>query len=370
MYNYSIDYVKNIGLKKGLCLLSTEYKNLNSKLIWKDKDGYLYYASFNQIKDRCPYKFAQGNIFKYENMDKYCELNNLPYHYVTGNNKNSESKLVWIDNDGYLYTSTFENIRNGRTLARFDKNNPYTILNIQLFIELNNRTDVLISDEYSSSGNKNKEDKLHFKCQNGHDFYCDWNHYQSGRGCRKCKTKFINDDEYQQFITGYYGDEYTLLSKYTKSYEYVTVRHNKCGRVYDVEAESFSQGHGCSVCNQCRGENHPKWNPNITDEEREKRRSVNSAEYTKWRKSVFERDGYRCIICNARSSYKHDIIAHHLNSWDKHINERYDLQNGITLCDYHHEDFHSLYGYGNNTKEQFIEYYNDYEDTEVNNQIA
>lgn len=35
---------------------------------------------------------------------------------------------------------------------------------------------------------------------------------------------------------------------------------------------------------------------------------------------------------------------------------RYDIENGITLCDVCHKGFHKKHGYGRNTKEQFREY--------------
>ncbi|MDP2683518.1 MAG: hypothetical protein Q8P20_00525 [bacterium] len=38
------------------------------------------------------------------------------------------------------------------------------------------------------------------------------------------------------------------------------------------------------------------------------------------------------------------------------IDQRFDLNNGITLCQLHHEYFHRVYGSGRNTKYQFEEF--------------
>lgn len=72
-----------------------------------------------------------------------------------------------------------------------------------------------------------------------------------------------------------------------------------------------------------------------------------------WAKRVKVRDNYICQLC-----YKYGIPlhAHHLNSWNTFVNQRYELYNGITLCTKHHELFHHIYGKGNNTKFQFLQF--------------
>jgi hypothetical protein len=52
-------------------------------------------------------------------------------------------------------------------------------------------------------------------------------------------------------------------------------------------------------------------------------------EYKKWRKSIFERDGYRCQVCERVGNY---LEAHHIKSWAKHKELRYKIENGVTLC--------------------------------------
>lgn len=71
--------------------------------------------------------------------------------------------------------------------------------------------------------------------------------------------------------------------------------------------------------------------------------------------SVLERDNYTCKICNRKSI---ELQVHHLNGYNWDIENRYNINNGITLCKECHKDFHKQYGRGNNTKEQFIEYAN------------
>lgn len=98
---------------------------------------------------------------------------------------------------------------------------------------------------------------------------------------------------------------------------------------------------------------HPRYNENISDEERIDRRILK--ENVLWRNEVMKRDKYTCQVCK---QYGGKLEAHHLNSyhWDKE--HRLDLNNGITLCQRCHKDFHKKYTKHNNTKEQFIEYVN------------
>ena len=62
-----------------------------------------------------------------------------------------------------------------------------------------------------------------------------------------------------------------------------------------------------------------------------------STEYIKWRTAIFERDSYTCQKCGIKGS-KVYITAHHIKSWAKYPKLRFDIDNGLTLC----EDCHSM----------------------------
>jgi HNH endonuclease len=78
-----------------------------------------------------------------------------------------------------------------------------------------------------------------------------------------------------------------------------------------------------------------------------------SADYRDWRNMVFIRDSYKCQICGINNN---NLKAHHLDGFSISPEKRFDVANGVTLCNDHHIQFHKEYGFGGNTKEQFDEF--------------
>ncbi len=57
-----------------------------------------------------------------------------------------------------------------------------------------------------------------------------------------------------------------------------------------------------------------------------------------WRRRVFARDNYVCQRCGYDKG--HILKAHHIHLWSKFLELRYELSNGITLCDDCHKWVH------------------------------
>ena len=75
--------------------------------------------------------------------------------------------------------------------------------------------------------------------------------------------------------------------------------------------------------------------------------------YQDWSVAVKFRDNHTCVVCNIHGA---ELNSHHMNSWDIYVSERFDIDNGATLCKNCHESFHKIYGLGKNTKYQFQEF--------------
>jgi len=56
--------------------------------------------------------------------------------------------------------------------------------------------------------------------------------------------------------------------------------------------------------------------------------------HREWSRSVKNRDGWKCKIANGDCSGQ--VVAHHILSWRDYQELRYEVNNGITLCQFHH----------------------------------
>lgn len=133
----------------------------------------------------------------------------------------------------------------------------------------------------------------------------------------------------------------------------------ECGNITEVSGSHLKSGRvrscGC-IRKEMVGTKHPNYNPNKTDEERLKKRYIlGKHTLDGFRKKVYQRDEYTCRVCGQVGK---TLNAHHLDGWNWAKDKRFEVSNGVTLCEGCHNEFHSIYGKGNNTKEQFEEYKN------------
>lgn len=82
------------------------------------------------------------------------------------------------------------------------------------------------------------------------------------------------------------------------------------------------------------GKNHWNWKGGITPKNQVERNSKKAKE---WRIAVFQRDKFTCQMCGAVGG---KLNAHHIKEWAKYKKLRFDISNGITLCESCHKNLH------------------------------
>lgn len=159
----------------------------------------------------------------------------------------------------------------------------------------------------------------------------------------------------------------------TKETEYIDSQTNlkiqcACGNLFETKYVYFVHENK-RQCNTCgiksrSGENSPNWNGGISSE-RDKIKVTE--EYQEWRKNVYKRDNYTCQCCGDNTG--HNLNAHHIENFSDFPELRFDIDNGITLCDSCHNpnkygSFHNIYGTKNNNKDQLEEYFRRFDNHE------
>ena len=78
------------------------------------------------------------------------------------------------------------------------------------------------------------------------------------------------------------------------------------------------------------------WKGGVVDESKKLRKSL---EWKLWREAVFVRDNYICRLCGLQ---KRNLHPHHKYSFVSFPEKRFEVKNGLTLCENCHRLLHSL----------------------------
>lgn len=85
-----------------------------------------------------------------------------------------------------------------------------------------------------------------------------------------------------------------------------------------------------------RGKNNPRWKGGS---EHDIQKLRNLSQYIEWRKAVYERDRFTCQDCGDNKGG--NLQAHHKKPFATFPQLRFDVDNGVTLCEPCHKKYHS-----------------------------
>ena len=152
-------------------------------------------------------------------------------------------------------------------------------------------------------------------------------------------------------------DEEKTLQQHEKYY----LCQCDCGKIKSIRPYPLVRGEQNTCGDRSvhrKGDKNSNWKGGKTPEILSER---TSQRYNNWRDSVYAKDWYTCQCCGKSKNINRN--AHNLKNFSSNIEERYNINNGITLCeDCHYStikgSFHNVYGTINNTPEQLEEYIN------------
>ena len=211
---------------------------------------------------------------------------------------------------------------------------------------------ILLDIEYISM-----KTPLNYICSCGNPGKTSYYDFLQGHRCSTCggNKKYTYEEVYNIFKENKCKLKSTKYKNSKELLDYVC----ECGNPSQITLSNFLRGVRCNKCyrENNKGENHPGWNPNISTEDRIIKRKYE--EYKIWRISVFKRDNFTCKCCGDDKGG--NLNAHHKDGYNWCIERRLDVDNG--LCKTCHDKFHTIYGSGNNTIEQFEEFIVKYNNT-------
>lgn len=298
---------------------------------------------------------GKGDYLKFKLEDIEGMLLEKEYKWIDGEYKNRNSKIVVEDKDGFKGLALISTLMQGADTKFFFSKNPYTIENIKNWVAENTNYE-LLSTEY-----KDAHKPLKFRCKEHGKFELSWNKMFQGRRCQMCssRNRKYTISEIKEKLKSINNNIELISEEYIDCFTKMFFRCKIDGFIWQASWHNIlANSNGCPECKRVSfiGENNHRYNPNLTEEERILKRSLIGEQYSVWRNDVYKRDEYTCQCCG--SSKSGTLNAHHLNGYEWDKENRTNVDNGITLCEDCHKDFHKTYGYGGNTREQYEEWIN------------
>ena len=366
---YTYDYVYDFFIKNKCKLISRKYRSCKDKLEYVCSCGRRSETTFdtfkNQSKYQCPAcsRVSQTNGKKVDFDEVLFYFKNFEMEVITKKDEYFDARTrlavrCFCGNSFNISYSVFKQKKNKycKDCASKKRYEEYKV-RIKKATEYDG---VEVLDVFKNDKN---DYSLKLKCSCGDIFevsYLTWK-ARSNKVCNKCYRKILSKLN-AKYDIDYVRErlrkaDWTLVSTEYKSAS--TKMHALCenGHKTEFRFEHFLRGDRCRKCftENNKGENHHNWKGGITSESEKVRKSP---EYKKWREQVYKKDGYTCQKCGSKRS---DLCAHHIRNFSHYEDLRFDIGNGITLCEKCHSpnftgSFHNKYGTKNNTKEQLEEF--------------
>ena len=255
---YSNEYIRNYLKELGYEWLDDEYISAISKLTFKDKDGFIYMCKLNDLLSghTNPFCVFKSNPYSIQNINLWLKLNNFNMYEIISDKYISNSKKLELkDKYGYMYVSSWHCLQNKIKPNFAHKSNPYSIQNIKLWCELNNKEFELLSTEYLDM-----ESKLEWKCLKescGEVFTQNWHTISGNTNCPYCSNKRVGKNnclafKHPEIANQWHPTKNGNLTPYdimTNSHTKVWWKCKDCGHEKFMSPNRmYTGGLGCDKC--------------------------------------------------------------------------------------------------------------------------
>lgn len=266
--------------------------------------------------------------------ERGCKL--LDTEYV-----NDRTPLRYVAECGHERTSNFNNFRRGKgnlcPTCRWANNGIKKSLGYEVIRSaFESEGCTVLNNDF-----RRNTDPVRYIALCGHENITDYSHFvgqRTGRVCNTCSKSILYKYDYVKEC--FEQEDCVLLEEEYKNCKTPMRYIAKCGHESTITFDQFLNAD--SATKRCRDCHKHTYHEVPVDRNR-------TASKT-WRKAVYARDGYSCRKCGHHGG---DLNAHHLGAYDVFPEVRFDVSNGVTLCATCHVMFHSVYGFGGNTPEQF-----------------
>lgn len=171
-----------------------------------------------------------------------------------------------------------------------------------------------------------------FICECGAEHVIRLSKFKAGQRCPACareKTREGLRSYSTEYVKGLFEEQGLEMLDWAGTNAQSTYRC-RCGNLEKVQINTY-QLHKFRQCKDCA---------KLESEAAGKRVR---AGYLAWRRDVLDRDDYTCKRCGVGGSWS-DFDVHHILSYTKYPALQLEVDNGLTLCECCHSEFHGLYG--------------------------
>lgn len=368
--------------EKGFNLIEGSYLGVSKKATCVDELGYKYVISLHKLRQgRNPNAFDIRNPYTIENIKLWLSYNNKDLELISTEyiGVNDVMEFRCIHNPLHITKKSWNNVKKTTNCAFCNGKTEYTT---EIFKD--KLKEILPNIEVTGEYNGIYSD-IECKCKIHHNiFYTKARYLLKGNGCKICSEYSVayTLETFKEKIKNMYEHIKIIDTEYNGTKNSIKCHCDKHNMEFSPLADSLLNGiHGCPECTKeaTTKENHYCWKGGISETRKYLRGKMHD-----WKKQSMIACNYKCDITGKRFD---DI--HHLYGFDQilqevlentkielketiseysdselndleteciKLHEKYGL--GVCLCRESHEEFHKIYGYGNNTPEQYYEFKN------------